>query len=123
MLINGQCGRKFRIKIGVCQGDPLSPYLLIIVSDIVQQIIRKAYDSSYNNQLPIATMGDQRTTKVNTSTTKDLYSLFSDRMFKNKQTTRALLLKMIAEGMQLWACRSAKLKPQINARATKLSAS
>jgi hypothetical protein len=45
MVINGQCGRKFKIQRGVRQGDPLSPYIFIIVADIMQQMFRRAYES------------------------------------------------------------------------------
>jgi hypothetical protein len=43
ILLNGQIGKKFKIEKGVRQGDPLSPYLYIIVADVLQQMIRKAY--------------------------------------------------------------------------------
>jgi hypothetical protein len=43
ILVNGQLGRKFRNEKGVRQGDPLSPYLYIIVADVLQQMIRRAY--------------------------------------------------------------------------------
>jgi hypothetical protein len=43
ILLNGQMGKKFKIEKGVRQGDPLSPYLYIIVADVLQQMIRKVY--------------------------------------------------------------------------------
>jgi hypothetical protein len=47
MIINGHTGKKFKIQRGVGQGDPLSPYIFIIVADILQQMFRKAYDSGF----------------------------------------------------------------------------
>jgi hypothetical protein len=43
ILVNGQVGKKFKIEKGVRQGDPLSPYLYILVADVLQQMVRKAY--------------------------------------------------------------------------------
>jgi hypothetical protein len=42
-LLNGQLGKKFKIEKGVRQSDPLSPYLYIVVADVLQQMIRRAY--------------------------------------------------------------------------------
>jgi hypothetical protein len=42
ILLNGQLGKKFKIEKGVHQGDPLSPYLYIVVADVLQQMIRRA---------------------------------------------------------------------------------
>jgi hypothetical protein len=47
MVINGQCGQKFNIQRGVRQGDPLSPYIFIIIADIIQQMFRRAYESGF----------------------------------------------------------------------------
>jgi hypothetical protein len=47
MIINGHCGSKFKIQRGVRQGDPLSPYIFILVADILQQMFRKAYESGF----------------------------------------------------------------------------
>jgi hypothetical protein len=47
MIINGQSGKKFNIQRGVRQGDPLSPYIFILVADILQQMFRKAYESGF----------------------------------------------------------------------------
>ena len=47
MLINGKLGQKFRIQKGVRQGDPLSPYLFNLMGDVLQQMIRVAYDNNY----------------------------------------------------------------------------
>jgi hypothetical protein len=41
ILINGKVGEKFKIQKGVRQ-DPLSPYLYILVANVLQQMIRKA---------------------------------------------------------------------------------
>jgi hypothetical protein len=49
VLLNGVPGRWFDCKQGLRQGDPLSPYLFIIVADVLQELI--AGDSSPNRLL------------------------------------------------------------------------
>jgi hypothetical protein len=41
ILLNGIPGPWIQIKRGLRQGDPLSPLLLIILVDVLQQIIKK----------------------------------------------------------------------------------
>jgi len=40
VLLNGCPGRWFTCKQGLRQGDPLSPYLFLLVADVLQQLIR-----------------------------------------------------------------------------------
>jgi hypothetical protein len=42
ILLNGVPGPWINCKNGLRQGDPLSPYLFIIVADVLQQLIRQA---------------------------------------------------------------------------------
>jgi len=43
VLLNGVPGRWINCKRGLRQGDPISPYLFIIVADVLQSLIKKAH--------------------------------------------------------------------------------
>jgi hypothetical protein len=43
VLLNGTAGKEFKCKIGVRQGDPLSPLLFAIVADLLQSVINHEY--------------------------------------------------------------------------------
>ena len=44
ILVNGSPTNEFRFKIGLRQGDPISPFLFIIALEVVDMFIRRAVD-------------------------------------------------------------------------------
>lgn len=52
VLLNGLPGKEFQCKRGVRQGDPLSPLIFVLVVDLLQSIVNKAYQQGLSN-LPI----------------------------------------------------------------------
>ena len=54
MLLNGVPGKTFDCKIGVRQGDPLSPLLFVLAGDLPQSMINRAKDMGLL-KLPIRT--------------------------------------------------------------------
>jgi hypothetical protein len=53
VLLNGVPGKTFHCKRGVRQGDPLSPLLFVLVTDLLMSIINKARHQNLL-QLPLA---------------------------------------------------------------------
>jgi hypothetical protein len=41
VLVNGNPGPWFNCKRGLRQGDPLSPYLFLLVADVLQMMIKQ----------------------------------------------------------------------------------
>ncbi|BFG34431.1 hypothetical protein CerSpe_207050 [Prunus speciosa] len=46
VMINGQPGRRFHPSRGIRQGDPISPYLFLFVSEVLSLMISKAINSN-----------------------------------------------------------------------------
>lgn len=47
VMLNGVPGRWITCKRGLRQGDPISPYLFIIVADVLQRLVQKASSEGY----------------------------------------------------------------------------
>ncbi|KAM1054325.1 hypothetical protein ACFX2I_001689 [Malus domestica] len=57
VLINGHSGRRFKPTRGLRQGDPLSPYLFLIVSEVLSRLIRYATDMGFVEGIRISANG------------------------------------------------------------------
>jgi hypothetical protein len=53
VLLNGVPGKNIHCKIGVRQGDSLSPLLFVLVADLLQYVLNKAKDIIGLLNLPI----------------------------------------------------------------------
>jgi hypothetical protein len=59
ILINGQPSTSFRPERGLRQGDPLSPYLLILCADVLSGLIHKAADTKEIHGIKVARSAPQ----------------------------------------------------------------
>ena len=46
ILINGSLTKPFHIEKGLRQGDPLSPFLFVLIADVLNCIVNKAVEAS-----------------------------------------------------------------------------
>lgn len=49
VLLEGQPGHRFTPSQGIRQGDPLSPYLFLLVSDVISRLIQRSVDGGLIN--------------------------------------------------------------------------
>lgn len=77
VLLNGVLGKSFKCLRGVRQGDPLSPLLFALATDLLQSIINKAWQlgvlkhpisESFGGDYPIVQYADDTQLVVNHST-------------------------------------------------------
>ncbi|KAM1981033.1 hypothetical protein ACFX15_037578 [Malus domestica] len=57
ILINGRPGRTFKPTRGLRQGDPLSPYLFLIISEVLSLLISRAVQQGYLEGIKLSTSG------------------------------------------------------------------
>ncbi|KAM1348888.1 hypothetical protein PS2_003064 [Malus domestica] len=57
ILINERPGKAFKPFRGLQQGDPLSPYLFLIISEVLSLLIKKAVHQGYLEGIRISTSG------------------------------------------------------------------
>ncbi|KAM2669171.1 hypothetical protein EV2_020673 [Malus domestica] len=55
ILINGRPGRAFKPTRGLRHGDPLSPYLFLIISEVLSLVIKRAIQQGYLEGIQIST--------------------------------------------------------------------
>lgn len=48
MCVNGETTEKFKAKRGIRQGDPLSPYIFVIVIEYMQRILKHFNNPNFN---------------------------------------------------------------------------
>ena len=83
VLLNGVPGKQFQCMRGVRQGDPLSPLLFVLASDLLQCIINKAHNEGLfslpinadpSNDFPIIQYADD-TIRVMKASQRELFCL------------------------------------------------
>lgn len=57
ILVNGQPRRKFKPLRGLRQGDPLSPYLFLIFTDVLSPLINGAVDGGFIEGIQLSMNG------------------------------------------------------------------
>ncbi|CAN6676537.1 unnamed protein product [Malus baccata var. baccata] len=57
ILLNGQPGQKFVPSRGLRQGDPLSPYLFLLVSEVLSLLIQKGCERNQINGIQMSSSG------------------------------------------------------------------
>lgn len=57
VLINGQLGKRFKPTRGLRQGDPLSPFMFLIVIDVLSRLIHGAVEEGFIDAIKISSTG------------------------------------------------------------------
>ncbi|BFG24970.1 hypothetical protein CerSpe_112440 [Prunus speciosa] len=57
VILNGQPGGRFKPTRGLRQGDPLSPYLFLLVSEVLSLLVLKACESSFLQGIKLSRSG------------------------------------------------------------------
>lgn len=57
ILINGRLGKAFKPTRGLQHGDPLSPYLFLIISEVFSLVINRAVQQGYLERIRILASG------------------------------------------------------------------
>ena len=57
VILNGQPGEKFSPSRGLRQGDPLSPYLFLLVGEVLSRMLHGAIDSRLSERVKMNASG------------------------------------------------------------------
>ncbi|XP_026450628.1 uncharacterized protein LOC113350714 [Papaver somniferum] len=88
VLINGSYEEYLKCKKGIRQGDPLSPFLFLIVVEALTAMMKKAHEDGFINGFKVSNTG----TKVSHLQFVDDISIFLDASVDQVQFLRILLL-------------------------------
>lgn len=98
ILINGSPCTPFKLKRGLRQGDPLSPFLFVLIGEVLNQVIAKAVEKGLWSGVEVCKNG----LKVTHLQYADDTLIFSEaKMESLKNIKKALILFHLASGLQV----------------------
>lgn len=98
ILVNGSPSAPFKLQRGLRQGDPLSPFLFVLIGEVLNQVILKATNMGLWSGLEIRKNG----LKITHLQYADDTLIFNDaKMESLKNIKKALILFHLASGLQV----------------------